>query len=86
MENKILLDNYTVGDETVYGLKTPIGILLPIRAANTRWNFANQKQAEIIITLAKRLQNGYSCNGNFALESIDKINQCARIKNYYLER
>jgi len=89
----LILDNYLVGGEDVYGLKTRESnpptlngagsVLIPTHAPHTRYSFAKQKQTQIIIELAKRLLNGWAVNGTFALKCLDKINQCSRIINYY---
>lgn len=90
---KLILDNYFVGGESVYGLKTreaqppengkASSVLLPTHAPHTRYYFAKQKQTEIIVELAKRISNGWASTGTFGQKSLKKINQCSRIIDYY---
>ncbi len=90
---KTILDNYLIGNETVYGLKlkesnpvnekTASQVLLPTNSRHTRYYFAKLKQQEIIIELAKRISNGWSSRGTFGLKAIEKINQCSRICEHY---
>jgi len=93
LSNKIILDNYLVGDKLVYGLKTKdtdppefgkaASVLLPTHAPHTRYYFAKQKQQEIILDLAKRIYNGWTSQGIWGRKALSKINQCQRIIDYY---
>lgn len=89
----MILNNYIVGDEQVYGLKTSESnisgknragsVLLPTHAPHTRYYFAKQKQHEIIIELAKRLKSGFTSTGAYGMKALKKIEQCSRIINHY---
>lgn len=84
MTSKLILDNHTLdGGTVVYGLKVKEGVMLPTHAPSTRWRFAQEKKTELIITLGKRLQNGYTSTGTFSHNTLKKIAQCDRIINNY---